>query len=361
MEICPRRTDIGAFERVYQNLSVPLAFVKLNGKAEIVATKVLTSPQGTPRFYRIPEIYFSLRLDFEVYAVSDRGKQLVAEAVLISSGGPPIFSVSGEETFNSSKMASVRVPTHTWTYRAYRMRPCLCFRRLIGWQSQIGRSKPLRKQNYIIDSRLEAKSHARLILFALLGFVALALPLRAQKQDLTLSLGGFVGQTRGFDGPTTGQVDISSDKNFGLNYGFRFLHSNAADLIGELEFVAIPNQSLTSANAVVPVLYASLYVAPGFRVKFFPGARLSPWGALGGGYGLYEEADRLSNGQVTSNRLLSRGVFDFGGGLDHRLIRFVGLRAEVRDFYSGNPNINVHLDSSAQHNLVANGRIVLHF
>jgi hypothetical protein len=113
MEICPRRTDIGAFERVYQKLSVPLAFVKLNGKAEIVATKVLTSPQGTPRFYRIPEIYFSLRLDFEVYAVSDRGKQLVAEAVLISSGGPPIFSVSGEETFNSSKMASVRVPTHT--------------------------------------------------------------------------------------------------------------------------------------------------------------------------------------------------------------------------------------------------------
>ena len=71
---------------------------------------------------------------------------------------------------------------------------------------------------------------------------------------------------------------------------------------------------------LLPVLYASLYVAPGFRVKFFQGARLSPWGALGGGYGLYEEADRLSNGQVTSNRLLSRGVFDFGGGLDHRLI-----------------------------------------
>src|SRR5260221_461166 len=196
------------------------------------------------------------------------------------------------------------------------------------------------------NSMLKPKSYARLILFVLPGFLALALPLRAQKHDLALSLGGFVGQTRGFNSPTTGRVDISADKSFGANCGYRLLHSNAADLFGELQFVAIPNQRLTSANAVVPRLYASLYVAPGFRVKFFPEARLSPWGALGGGYALYEEADRLSNGQVTSNRFLSRGVLDFGGGLDYRLFRFVGLRVEARDFYSDNPNVNVHLDSS---------------
>jgi len=213
----------------------------------------------------------------------------------------------------------------------------------------------------MMNSWLGPKRYARLILFFLLGFLALALPLRAQKQDLTLSLGGFVGQTRGFNSPTTGRVDISADKNFGVNYGYRFLHSNAADLFGELEFVAIPNQQLTSVSTVVPRLYASLYVGPGFRVKFFPEARLSPWGALGGGYALYEEADRLSNGQVTSNRLRNRGVFDFGGGLDYRLFRFVGLRAEVRDFYSGNPNLNVQLGSSTQHNLVASGGIIFHF
>jgi hypothetical protein len=103
MEIHPRRTDIGPFKSIYQNLYVPLAFVKPDGKAEFVATKVLTSPQGIPPFYRIAEIHFSLMQDFEVCAALDRGKQLVAEAVLISSGGPPIFSMSGEETFNSSK------------------------------------------------------------------------------------------------------------------------------------------------------------------------------------------------------------------------------------------------------------------
>jgi hypothetical protein len=210
-------------------------------------------------------------------------------------------------------------------------------------------------------SMLEPKPHARLILFILLGFLALARPLRAQKQDLAFSLGGFVGQSRGFNSPRTGQVDISADKSFGVNYGHRLLHSNAADLLGELEFVAIPNQGLTSANAVVAQNYASLYVAPGFRVKFSHGGRLSPWGAVGGGYALYEESVRLSNGQPTTNRFLNRGLFDFGGGLDFRLFRFIGLRAEVRDFYSGNPKVNVGLNSSTQHNVVSSGGLVFHF
>ena len=208
---------------------------------------------------------------------------------------------------------------------------------------------------------LVRKFHSRLILSVLLGFFAIALPLRAQKQDLTLSLGGFAGQTRGFNSPTTGRVDISADKSFGVNYGYRLLHSNAIALFGELEFVAIPNQRLTTANAIVPQNYASLYVAPGVRVKFFPEARLSPWGALGGGYALYEQSTNLSNGQPTSNRFVNRGVFDFGGGLDFRLFRFIGFRAEVRDFYAGNPNVNVGFNASTQHSMVSSGGIVFHF
>jgi hypothetical protein len=208
---------------------------------------------------------------------------------------------------------------------------------------------------------LEQKSYARLILFILLGFLALAVPLRAQKQEVALSLGGFVGQTRAFNSPTTGQVSISADKNFGLTYGYHFWHSNAADPLGEVEIVAIPNQQLTSANAVVPRLYASLYVVPGFRVKFLPNARLSLWAAVGGGYALFEKADRLTNGQPETNLFLNRGVFDFGGGLDYRLIRFVGLRAEIRDFYSGNPDLNARLNSNTQHSVVASGGIVLRF
>ena len=84
---------------------------------------------------------------------------------------------------------------------------------------------------------------------------------------------------------------------------------------------------------------------------------------MGGGYALFEKADRLTNGQPETNLFLDRGVFDFGGGLDYRLIRFIGLRAEVRvrDFHSGNPDLNVRLNSGTQHSVVASGGIVLHF
>src|SRR5439155_567199 len=84
----------------------------------------------------------------------------------------------------------------------------------------------------------------------------------------------------------------------------------------------------------------------------------SLWGC---GYALYEQSAKLSNGQNTTNKFLNRGVFDFGGGLDYRLFRFLGLRGEVRDFVSGNPNLNVALSSSTQHNIVASGGISVRF
>lgn len=90
-------------------------------------------------------------------------------------------------------------------------------------------------------------------------------------------------------------------------------------------------------------------------------ARLSPWVALGGGYALYEQSTQFSNGENTTNKFLNRGVFDFDGGLDYKLFRFLGLRAEVRDLVSGNPNLNVALSSSVQHNLVSSGGISVRF
>ncbi len=183
---------------------------------------------------------------------------------------------------------------------------------------------------------------------------------RGQNQELTFSLGGIPGQTRSFQG-SAGSAQISADRSFGINYGHRFLGANIAALYGEIEFVAIPNRALTAATATVPQNYASLYLTPGLRLKFLPGSRLSPWVAIGGGYALYQQSAQLANGQNTTNKFLNRGVFDYGGGLDYRLFRFIGLRGEVRDFFSGNPNLNVALSSSSQHNVVASGGVILHF
>jgi len=183
---------------------------------------------------------------------------------------------------------------------------------------------------------------------------------RGANQELTFSLGGIPGQTRSFQGPG-GTAQVSADRSFGINYGHRFLGAKIAALYGEIEFVAIPNRALTAASATVPQNYASLYLTPGVRLKFLPGSRLSPWAAIGGGYGLYQQSAQLSNGQNTTNKFLNRGVFEYGGGLDYRLFRFIGLRGEVRDLVSGNPNLNAALNSSTQHNVVASGGIILRF
>lgn len=95
--IYPRPTDIQAFEKVYQTEHVPMAVEKLSGKTRIVATKVLQSPQGDPLFYRMAEIHFPSMAALQTCAASEGGKETLAHAVQISTGGPPIFLIAEEQ------------------------------------------------------------------------------------------------------------------------------------------------------------------------------------------------------------------------------------------------------------------------
>jgi uncharacterized protein (TIGR02118 family) len=104
--IYPRPKDVDVFEKIYQDEHVPLAVTKLGGKTKIVATKILGSPQGTPPFYRIAEVYFPSMQALEACAASEGGKEALAHAVKISSGGAPIFLVAEEETITFTKTVS---------------------------------------------------------------------------------------------------------------------------------------------------------------------------------------------------------------------------------------------------------------
>jgi hypothetical protein len=64
----------------------------------MVATRVLGSPQGAPAFHRIVEIQFPSMEALEACAASQDGKQTIAHAVSISSGGAPTILVAEEET-----------------------------------------------------------------------------------------------------------------------------------------------------------------------------------------------------------------------------------------------------------------------
>ena len=104
---CPK--DVEAFERVYKRDHVPMAGEKLAGKTKIVATKMLGSPQGTPAFHRIAEIHFPSMDALQACAASEGGKQTIAHAVSISSGGAPTFLVAAEETFMFQEVESAAI------------------------------------------------------------------------------------------------------------------------------------------------------------------------------------------------------------------------------------------------------------
>ncbi len=99
MVIYPIPKDIDAFEKVYTEEHVPMAVEKLAGKTKLIATKVLASPQGPAPYYRIAEIFFPSMEALQACAESEGGKETVAHAVKISSGGTPIFLVAEADTF----------------------------------------------------------------------------------------------------------------------------------------------------------------------------------------------------------------------------------------------------------------------
>ena len=95
----PQPVDIDAFEKLYVEEHVPLAVAKLEGKTKIVATKIIASPQGTPHFYRVAEVHFPSLQVLEQCAASAVGKETLANAVKISSGGPPVIMIALEDSF----------------------------------------------------------------------------------------------------------------------------------------------------------------------------------------------------------------------------------------------------------------------
>jgi uncharacterized protein (TIGR02118 family) len=95
----PTPTDIDAFERRYQTEHVPMAVEKLGGKIDMVATKVLGSTAGSAPFYRIAEVHFPSMDALNACAASEGGKETLAHAATISSGGPPVIMVAEDETF----------------------------------------------------------------------------------------------------------------------------------------------------------------------------------------------------------------------------------------------------------------------
>ncbi len=178
----------------------------------------------------------------------------------------------------------------------------------------------------------------------------------AQKNEVGLTLGGLAPQDRG---TVLNNISVSGGLSYQANYAHRVVGGRTA-LYGEVHFLANPQRVVGSRNPAASRDVAALYVTPGVRVKFLTGSTVSPYVALGGGAAWYQQSlFRIDGGPNRAPRNLYRGAIDFGGGADVKFWRWIGLRGEIRDLYSGSPAYNIPAITGGQHNVVAGGGFVL--
>jgi len=193
------------------------------------------------------------------------------------------------------------------------------------------------------------------IAIVLVAIVVFSVAASAQKADIALTVGAYHPVNNGFAGDNAfvvqGNIGL---RMFSIPFASLYLEVPVA---GTLD-TTVPLSALSSAGT-----YSAIFVTPGLRLKIAPGFPLSPYIATGGGLAHFNRsASQTPAGQSSS---VNKGVWDIAGGIDMKIAPFVGLRAEVRDFYSGSPETRLSQVTGTfnerQHNIVGTAGIVLRF
>ncbi|HET9365797.1 MAG TPA: hypothetical protein VFP71_12375 [Candidatus Angelobacter sp.] len=201
----------------------------------------------------------------------------------------------------------------------------------------------------------------RLVL--LLAITCVSSAAMAQKADAAFVVGGaFSSDVKATFTPTVGPSvleTISFDHHLFLEgaASVRMLNAHVAALRLELPVAAIPSQPLGLAGFADHI--SSLFITPGFKVSVLPGAPISPWASVGGGWAHYSTPGNISE---------NKGALEYGGGLDFNTrLPLLGFRAEVRDFVTGDPARLIAGPGTTttqglhHHNVLVGGGIVLRF
>jgi hypothetical protein len=161
---------------------------------------------------------------------------------------------------------------------------------------------------------------------------------------------------------TDNRVNIGRGIAFQGNYGRRLRTGELAAFTFEVPVVYLPDQDLLSSNDNVPEGYKALFVTPGIRVNLFPNTLLSPWVSAGGGFGHFSTSKTgVFNVLRVPGKGSSTSIFEYGFGLDVKIWHSLKFRSEIRDFYSGVPNLNVNQGRTRMHNFTGGAGIVLVF
>ena len=199
---------------------------------------------------------------------------------------------------------------------------------------------------------------------ALMAVCTFAVQSSAQKNELSGLLGRTFISDQGIPGAPSFDPELRFGKGltFEVNYARHVVEAGPASLFLEVPFVANTDEDLHAAQNVIPEKFSSYFVTPAARLNIFADQAVSPWISFGGGFAHFRESSTLVFGGPNPGKTgTTAGVFQAGLGLDVRFFHRFSLRGEVRDFWSGVPQLNVNTGKSRQRNLFVGVGVVWHF
>lgn len=173
-------------------------------------------------------------------------------------------------------------------------------------------------------------------------FLSLVVAAAAQSNELAITAGGQFPRNNVFDSGASFAV--------GGSFAHRIIHLPLASLYWEVPVVVAPKSVLRTPGRDN---YSSFFFTPGLKLKLAPEFPVSPYFVAGGGLARYK--------LDTTDEALNTGVFDFGGGIDMKVLPYFSIRGEVRDFYTGSFTFTPIGDTGRQHNIVAQTGLVFRF
>ncbi len=167
----------------------------------------------------------------------------------------------------------------------------------------------------------------------------------AQKNDVSASIGRVFISDQGVEETflSDSNIHFGTHLSFSATYARRFVDLPIASLTVEVPFVYDPEVRTHFGVNAVPRSFSAIYVTPSVRLNLFPHNGFSPWVSGGGGFARFGESSELVFGGPNPGKQGTFvGALQLGGGADFRLVGPLKLRGEFRDFYTGEPSLNIN-------------------
>jgi hypothetical protein len=180
----------------------------------------------------------------------------------------------------------------------------------------------------------------------------------AQKNELAFVAGAKITPTVGSG---ANETNFATTFAFEANYAAQLAHVPAVALHLEIPALFTPSTDLTTSNLSALKSYSSFFITPSLRLKLLPGSPVSPWISAGGGIVHFNPGSTTQGGTTVNTDGVTKGAAQGGVGADfHPPLVPIAFRVEVRDFYTGLPNLNT-VNIKVRHNLLVGGGVVLRF